>query len=423
MLINPFTPSEIAAHPEDFYGRSQELRTLRRSIMQGSVAIQGVVGIGKSSLLSQLRLSMEGFQSDHKAISALAVGHKDIKDVDAAARQLLESFAEVDEKSKKIKFTLPKFLEIESGEVCRLFTAGRHLAGLTRLLERKNMDMLLTDKEHLILAIDEADKCAVPLTRLIRALTTHLQQEGVKRIRFILAGVSPYFQEMAKEDSGISRFFYKVMSLAPMASEDAEELVTNKFQALVKNAERIPLQLRVDPLVISRIVDLSGGHPHVLQLMGSHVVEHENNDPDGIIDSKDLADSLRTICYEDRSYVYESTLHNLELSGQLDTLRTLLKAAGRGFPTRLDRARALRFTDIDALNWLVNNNILTVVADDQYALADEFLRIRMKLDEVEEYADEIENHLLRYGTLQDLPSFGGHTGYQIENSEENNEEP
>ena len=52
MLINPFTPSEIASEPQDFFGRAEELKTLERSLMVGSVAIQGPIGIGKSSLVT-----------------------------------------------------------------------------------------------------------------------------------------------------------------------------------------------------------------------------------------------------------------------------------------------------------------------------------------------------------------------------------
>lgn len=137
--------------------------------------------------------------------------------------------------------------------------------------------------------------------------------------------------------------------------------------------------------------------------MGSHVVEHENSDPDGIIDSRDLVNSLRTICYEDRSHVYESTLHTLELHIHLDTLRDLLAAASRTFPTRLDRSKALRVAGPEALNWLANNNILTVRSDNDYGLVDEFLRIRMRFDEAEEEATQVESHMLSYGSISELP--------------------
>jgi len=369
--------------------------------MQGSVAIQGAVGIGKSSLLSQLRMSMEGFQTSHKAVSAIAVGNKDVKTVDDAARLILESFADVDEKSKKIKFNFGKIVEIESAEVCRFFTAGRHLSGLIRLLEKKNMDMLFQGQELLILAIDEADKCAPPIARLVRALTTHLQQSGVKRVRFLMAGVSPYFQHMVDEDAGVNRFFYKVMSLAPMEQDDATELINTKLQTLVKTAEAIGLEIKIDPIVVDRIVGLSGGHPHILQLMGSHVVEHENNDPNGVIDVRDLTNSLRTICYEDRSHVYESVIHNLEIHGHTENMRLLLSAARNGFPTRIIQKSALRIAEKETIKWFVSNNILSMLDNGTYGLVDEFLRIRILLDEAEDEAAQVENRILNHGNMDD----------------------
>src|SRR5437870_2179809 len=62
MLRNPFTPTTIASQPGNFVGRRDELLTLERSLVQGSVAIQGPVGIGKSSLLGRGLLSMEGLE-------------------------------------------------------------------------------------------------------------------------------------------------------------------------------------------------------------------------------------------------------------------------------------------------------------------------------------------------------------------------
>ena len=100
MLLNPFTPSEIASAPEDFFGRTYELRTLERSLRQGSVAIQGAIGIGKSSLLARARLLMEGFHSSNRAKSVIAVGDKDVKTIDEAARLVLESFVHVDERQR-----------------------------------------------------------------------------------------------------------------------------------------------------------------------------------------------------------------------------------------------------------------------------------------------------------------------------------
>lgn len=403
MLINPFTPSEIASQPDDFFGRRLELQELERSLMQGSVAIQGAIGIGKSSLLARVRLTMEGFGSTCNSISAVSTGHKDIKDIDEAARLVLESFADVDETSNKIKLSIGKILEIESAEVCRYFVKGRHLAGLIKFMDKVNMDMILSDQQYLILAIDEADKCPIPLARFIRALTTHIQQLGIKRVRFVLAGVNPYFQKMVDEDPGINRFFYKKMTLSPMEQSDAYELLETKFHHVKEASEQNGIELSIDPTVIDRIVNLSGGHPHILQLMGSFVVENENQDSDGVIDSRNLANSLITICYEDRSHAYKSIIHFLEVHNRYDKLMQLFEVASSSFPTRIDRQFALSATDEETLEWFVDHNLLTILPDDYYGLTDEFLRIRMIMDEELQNQPDIEKGLIGEGAIRKLP--------------------
>src|SRR3954467_15713419 len=65
-------------------------------------------------------------------------------------------------------------------------------------------------------------------------------------------------------------------------------------------------------------------HPHIMQLLGSHVVEHEDEDPDGIIAGRDFLNSLRRICFEDRAAVYSATIHQLQLQDKYDSLLTLL---------------------------------------------------------------------------------------------------
>jgi hypothetical protein len=227
MLHNPFTPAEIASAPEDFFGRIEELETLERSVAKGSVAIQGAIGIGKSSLLSRVRLLMEGFDSAHACETIIAVGTKAIRTIDEAARLLLERFVQVDESQQRFKVSLKGMLEYESSEAYRYFKDGRHVAALGRIIEDRRRE-----SELLILAVDEADKCPVPLAQLVRGITTQVQHSGLKNIRFVTAGVSPYFQTMVDEDAGINRFFYKTITVPPMPDDEAEDLVQTKLIAL-----------------------------------------------------------------------------------------------------------------------------------------------------------------------------------------------
>jgi hypothetical protein len=383
VLLNPFTPSEIASAPDDFFGRSAELQDVRAAIQLGSVAIQGPVGIGKSSLLARSRLDLEGFGTARSAFSVIAVGDRDIKTVDEAARLVLESLISVDETQKKVAFKISSLFEWGSTEIVRNFTEGRHLSTLKRLLEKRTLQNVLEDRQLLILAIDEADKCPAPIARLLRSVATHTQQLGIKNIRFLLAGVSPYVKELQDEDPGVSRFIYRTVTLEPMQPEEAEDLLHTKLALVADDAHRKHIRLSVDPAIIPRVFELSGGHPHIVQLLGSYLVHHETEDPDGVIDSKDLMNSIRRIAYEDRAQIYESTLHRLQLEGKLDSLYSLFTIASPGFPTRISRTRALKTVDKEFLHWLVEYNILKLSDADHYGLIDEFLRVRVLLDEAE----------------------------------------
>ena len=387
-LLNPFTPSEIASGPDEFFGRAAELTFVRDAIQLGSVAIEGPVGIGKSSLLARSRLDLEGFGAEKLAFSVIAVGDRDVRAVDEAARLILESLISVDETQKKVSFKISSFFEWGSTEIVRNFTEGRHLATLKRLLERQTLRNILEDQQLLIIAIDEADKCPVAVARLIRSVATHTQQLGIRNIRFLLAGVTPFVKEMQNEDLGIVRFIYRVVTLSPMANEEATDLLYTKLSLLASDACDKHIPLTIDPHLVPKIVALSGGHPHLLQLLGAYLVHHESEDPDGVVDSRDLVNSLRRIAYEDRAQIYESTLHRLQLDDKLDSFFKLLSIAKPGFPTRIPRRSAMQLVNKDILQWLGDFNILKVGDNGEYGLIDEFLRVRILLDEAESDSEQ-----------------------------------
>jgi AAA+ ATPase superfamily predicted ATPase len=410
MLVNPFTPTRIASKPDDFFGRAEELRALERSLQVGSVILEGPIGIGKSSLLSQAVMLMEGFATANRAKVVLASGHKSASTVDDAALLLLQKFVDIDERQKSVSFKigigLPKLglgaeYERKSQEIYRYFATGHHLSALQRIVERECLSALLDSDNLLLLCVDEADKCPVALARLIRSVSTEVQHQGVDSVRFILAGVTPYFQDMVKEDEGIRRFFYKTVTLKALSDSDSADLLHTKLAKIASRAERDRIRLRIHPNVIDRVVSLSGGHPHILQLLGSHLVEHENEDPDGVIDSKDLVNSLRRVCYEDRSQVYESTLHMLDIEGRIDSLLELFEKGAFGFPTRIGQDIAIEAIGKGTVQWFVDHNILTP-NDGTYGLVDEFLRIGMLLDQLDGADDQkrLEMEILEQFAVQ-----------------------
>lgn len=386
-LLNPFTPSQIASQPNEFYGREKELRIIERSLNQGSIAIMGTIGIGKSSLLARSRLLMEGFQSLHNCKTICVVGNKDIQSVDQAARLVLEEFVSVDETSKKIKVNLGSIIEFEENEIFKYFVEGRHLSALQRILVAENQRLVADGIEYLIIAFDEADKCPIPLAHLVRTISTYAEQNGIKNIRFILVGVVPFLNNIIKEDPGISRFFYKTLTLKRMDPDDSDNLIRSKLREVEDDANKNKMKLEINYSDVTNcILRLSSCHPHLMQLLGSYCIEKEMEEPDEIIDIRNIIGSLKTICYQDRSYIYESMIHFLQINEMLEYFTTLIDAADNYFPTQISKKKAVDLVGVDILQWLIVNNFLESF-DDYYGLTDEFLRIRLILDEDSSYSE------------------------------------
>jgi len=333
---------------------------------------------------------MEGFNTAQNCRSVICVANQEIKTADDAARKILEEFVYIDKSEIKAKVKFGPLFEFEASEVSSYFNQGRHVAALQRVVEQAT----LAGDDLLLIAIDEADKCPVPLATLIRSINTHAEHEGVNNIRFILAGVSPYFQTMVAQDKGMGRFFYKTITLAPMSDVEAEELMDTKFQQIEDDCLERGEGLEIQRELPNIIIRLSGGHPHLLQWLGSHAVEGESEHPDGKLDTQDLGSALQRICYEDRAEVYNSILHTLELNDMLDSLMKVLEVARERCPTKINRRKAQRVASSQTLEWLVAHDVLTLASDKDYGLVDEFLRVRMALDR-DRSDNRVEIHLLR----------------------------
>ena len=382
--INPFTPMRAATLPDEFFGRAQELDALKRAIELGHIAIQGSIGIGKSSLLERLRQIEEGFDEGgaRAATTHVAVGNADVRSLDEAANLILKRMVVIDQRQTSRKFSFAKLIGIEASvtDTISFFPPNRRLDVLETLL-LKAAD---ADPEMLIvLAFDEADKCPLPLARLFRSIVTFCDLTGLRNVRLAVAGVNPYFQRMTDEDPGIVRFFTKVVNLLPMPMAEAAELVETKLNVFCERCWQPPINRAVhyDPDFINTLVNLAGGHPHLLQLLGFHAIEKEIEDPDGAIDQHDLVGSLQTICYNDRKFVYDSILHTLEVQGKLNSLRDLFLLASSHCPTLIPRRDACDQFDTETMEWFVSNNILAAFGPDHYRLIDEFLRVRILLDD------------------------------------------
>ena len=337
---------------------------------------------------------MEGFDSKHNSKYVVATAHRDIDGVDDAARLILEKFVTLDEEKKVLKVNLFKLFEVQSHEIYKNFTEGRHLAVLTRLLEKEYLGIGQEGNEFLIIAVDEADKAPKSLTKLIRVVCNNLQQSGINNVRFVVAGVNPYFKEMSEEDPGIVRFFATPLNVTSMPEDEAEGLIVSKLDACVEQSLDDGEELRYEEDIVESLVRLSGGHPHLIQLLGWHLIEKEEEEPDGVLDIKDLTDALKTICYEDRVYIYDGMINHLKVESKYSSFLILIQDCKNVFPTRIERESVENICDAEAIQWFLDNNYLAPVSDAYYGLVDEFIRVRIIMDEEEKSRDDVEREFL-----------------------------
>lgn len=340
----------------------------------------------------------------------VAVADGELDSAEAAARLLLDAFVDrtATEGKLRLKFGLKLLggiepnIELESKDADRDLREGRNLAALKRILEVDHQRRRAVNRQFLVLGIDEADKAPLAISRLVRSVWTHCQQVGVTDVRFAIAGVSPLHQEMVATDRGVERAFNRVLTLAPMTTDEARELLWSKFTAVITEVQKKGGNLAVEPDVIDRIASLSGGHPHIVQLLGSHMIQHENRSPDGLISIGDLLGALQRICYEDRRATYAATLHMIQNAGKLDSLTTLLGPGlvEEGFPTRIYRQAAAEVVPVGDIQWFVEHDILIPHSGEEYGLVDEFLRVRLAFDaEGPTLRAEMEAELVREGRL------------------------
>jgi hypothetical protein len=202
---------------------------------------------------------------------------------------------------------------------------------------------------------------------------------------------------MANTDRGVTRFIYKCLHLEPLDQDTSQALLDEKFSQLTSSIYDGGGALNIHPDVIDRIAAMSGGHPHLLQLLGSHVVEHEYEDPDGCIDLRDLVGSLREICYQSRGRDYDLLIHTMKNESYFSDYCSFIALAGGRFPSRIDREQALENIDGGSLDWLMSRNIISLQDDKTYSVVDEFLRIRVVLDLQDSKVDEMEVEIIENG--------------------------
>jgi hypothetical protein len=171
----------------------------------------------------------------------VVVGSKEITSVDQLARLVLEELVDPDETKRTLSIGISSILKYEGSRAYQHFKEGRHLTALNRIVEDEAFRKVMQQAGFFIIAIDECDKISPTAARLIRVILTKTQLQGVTNIRFLLSGISPFFQQMIAEDQGLTRFIYETVNLGPMDHEAALDLLEEKFERLRSDTRRTGL--------------------------------------------------------------------------------------------------------------------------------------------------------------------------------------
>lgn len=415
MLPNPFTPSRIANKPEDFFGRRTEVEEIPRVVRQGSIVIDGPMGIGKSSLLSQIILALEDPGTSGRPLATVypLVCDAGLKTPEDIATRLLAELTDTREVSKKTKYSLKGFVEFEKTTVDKPSDGARSLRAVCRLLTTAAKEQ----ERLVVVALDEAEKCAPAVAQFMRVIltTTELDQSGLDRIRFVVAGVSPFYSTMIQQDAGIARFVYQRYSLPPFDLDDAMSFLREKFETVLKSEEATQVNLHCDDDLYELVARVTGGHPHLLQLVGSYILDHEDANPDTVLDARDLVGCFQRVCFQTRGPVYEQMLQSIALDGHLSALQDLLSVAAGRCPTHISLEKASEAIENESAKYFVSKGLFSFDSAARiYRLNDEFLRIRMLLDDPETNPRELEKRLLKEEQYFDMPEIEEETGDEVE---------
>lgn len=380
-LKDPFWTSGIVNLVEQFWGREAELEDIEENIRRSGITISGTVGIGKSSLMSMMRLHLEGFGVDVKCVSMVVMCSKGDEPWQLAKKlhnyfkdDFTKTTSERGLDLKGFKYTVKKEeLALTKDDFIQSVDAN-----IAELSKRDTIDFIL-------LCFDEAHKCPAALASLVRELKEKWEHAGVNKVRFITAGIGAYHEHIYREDTGIGRAFQNRIHLKPWNESDTRSFLHEKLSLVVAQSKEsgIPVSVRgskghdLDEIIYG----LSGGHPFLTQLLGSYLIRHENKNPDDVLSPKDLSGAMEEICSVTREAEYKEMIELLEIGGVDEVYESLIYAIEHHSPSRIPKKKIGKILGDDSLKWFVENGFLFDNGRGEFQLTDELLRVKVMFDE------------------------------------------
>lgn len=277
-LKTPFRSNKLETDPL-VYGLRPEI--IRIAVMElfndKSVLITGARGIGKSSLCYQLQRIINGDKTilqrcgmdvdfgKYITISYVCTPHDTLETLIKGIMKGLEHELDVPKKKFKAKEST---IEVS---LLGMIKASTKIENTDSDLYGTLLDNFVSVMKqfgetyvapHINIAIDELDQLPYTenIAHFLKASLERLLTIDVNFLSFILVGQEELFERLYEQQPAFHRFV-KHIQLYPLSKENAESV----FDACLNRAQ-IPLEINDNAK--GMVLDLSGGYPAVIQLLG-----------------------------------------------------------------------------------------------------------------------------------------------------------
>lgn len=343
---NPFNPNSIVA-PTLFAGRANQVLQVLNKLTQvrmgmpASFVLQGDRGIGKTALAKLIMYVAESNDSKLNNLNFLTCYYSVEKGqsfdsvletifnlmTDRMPETILNRLSHrLGNLFKNGKFNIGVFgtsIGYEgnvkaSQEDPILIIKDRAVSVLSNIISGFEEISDENKKDGILLVIDEIHNLrdVEGAAQTLRAISTTLDVNRLGKISFMVIGYPEGIERFFTGDPSAKRHF-DLIELSPMPREEAKEILVKGFKSV---------QLSFDENELDQRIDVAGGYPHSIQMIGHYLVDV---DQDSNIDKDDWDKALQRSA-EELARKDFSDMYDFSGKGTLrETVLNILALAGK----------------------------------------------------------------------------------------------
>ncbi|HDM8130358.1 TPA: ATP-binding protein [Vibrio harveyi] len=338
--VDPFTPDLPIDSWERFSGRKEEMDSVIDSLFQLSnlnpkhTIITGDRGIGKSSVLTQIKKIAEGDSGLATKLDIdlgvekhnfLCAWHDCTTDqtplvlATGILSQFQNDFTSLISKFK-LELNISGILKIGKKEQ-NLGTVGEIVELFCKELSKIAKAAQAEHKSGVILFFDELDRVNPNsgVATFFKLSAERLSRDGVKNIAFFAAGITGAIQSLEEEHGSIYRTF-KDVPLPRLEEDEVEEILSTGF-GTAKHT--------YDSSIVIETHRICAGYPEPVHLLGSQMLK---SDDDSHIDDSDFNKATKEVVETLRKNKLSSTLKSAGSGKYQLILKAMAKFDGPNVP-------------------------------------------------------------------------------------------